>query len=819
MSTPTPHKACLIVIDGWGIAPPTESNAIFCAPTPAMNSLAENHLAVPVAAHGLAVGLPDGVMGNSEVGHLTIGAGRIDFQDLERINGAIKDGSFAKNPRLQALFDAVKAGTGRLHLMGLVSDGGVHSHINHLKEILRAAKAANVPECYLHFFADGRDTAPTSAAGYLADIEGFMANEVGYGRVATIVGRYFAMDRDKRWDRYVLFTFFNLPIPFAPLVSSYSLTHVVYFSLLHRIEIAYNALVSGAGATIVADSTALAAAVADKYASGENDEFFKPVCVSHGAEPGSPPKGCVADRDGVLFFDFRADRMREIASVFGTGVLPFDKPGKTPPSIRREGLNVVQFTQYDSKFPMPVLFPPNNMRDGISEWLSKQGARQFHTAETEKYAHVTFFFNGGIEADFPGEDRGLVPSPQVATYDLQPQMNASGVADSVIAALEKREYDFVICNFAPPDMVGHTIMLPSAIAAAAATDAAVGRIAAACAREGYSLVVTADHGNCEQMRNASTGEPHTAHTANPVPLLVQLAPELATAAATDADGAIVALGHGGGLQDVAPTVLDLMGVAKPDAMTGNSLLVRKSKGDTSKGDSSSKGVSAADTLTRAAAHGDLESVSLLLAPLSSSSSSSPSSSDVVNAPSTACSTTTHGLTPLAAAAAAGHTDVIAALLAAGADVNAFSGGPDGVCLTPLMAAAACGHAAAVTALASAPGVDLAAARACDGATVLTVAATRGDEAVLRALLAAATHAGADVAVEVNKRDGRGWTPLMLAALAGSEGAVRVLLDAGADPAAVTEKGETAGAWAARTGRGGAIEALKEAEERAKTVAQ
>lgn len=336
------------------------------------------------------------------------------------------------------------------------------------------------------------------------------------------------------------------------------------------IEVAYNALVSGAGATVVADSAALAAAVQAKYASGENDEFFTPVCVAHGAAADAPPAGCLRDEDAVLFFDFRADRMREIASVVGMGVYPFDKPGRAP-CVKRAGLTVAQFTCYDSKFTLPTVFPPNNMRDGLSEWLSKRGLKQFHTAETEKYAHVTFFFNGGIEQDFAGEDRGLVSSPKVATYDLQPEMSAAGVATSVETALALQKYDFVVCNFAPPDMVGHTIMLPAATAAAAATDAAVARIAAACAKEGYSLMLTADHGNCEQMRNAATGEPHTAHTIHPVPFYAQLTPAAAAH--------FVALRAGGGLQDVAPSVLALMGVEQPAAMTGSSLLVRADAAD------------------------------------------------------------------------------------------------------------------------------------------------------------------------------------------------------------------------------------------------
>jgi 2,3-bisphosphoglycerate-independent phosphoglycerate mutase len=484
-------------------------------------------------------------MGNSEVGHLTIGAGRVNYQDLERINFAIADGTFAKNKVLLDLFNSAKAGTGRLHLMGLVSNGAVHSHIEHLKVILTLAKANGVPDAMVHCFADGRDTAPRSAKMYVQELVDFMA-ELGYGRVASVTGRYYAMDRDRRWA---------------------------------RVQKAYDAIVEGKGAEVVSDYAGLFAAIDDRYARDQTDEFIEPIVVQPAA-PAHPQADLVAkasganvsvssllDGDAVLFFNFRADRMREISQCIAAGHCPFETVSAEGVSdtVRRTGLSCAQFTRYDSKLSLPTVFPPCDTRDGISECLSKHGLLQFHTAETEKYAHVTFFFNGGVEEAFKGEERGLVPSPAVATYDLQPAMNAKGVGESVSAALALGRYDFVLCNFAPPDMVGHTGVLPAAIEAIAATDAAIGVIAAACAEHGYTLAVTADHGNAEQMLNAETGAPHTAHTSNAVPMY------MVAGAGVDAG---ISLKSGGGLSDIAPTLLDLMGVPQPEAMTGKSLVVK-----------------------------------------------------------------------------------------------------------------------------------------------------------------------------------------------------------------------------------------------------
>ncbi len=529
-------KVCLIVIDGWGLAPASQSNAITLANAPIMKHLTEDHLSASIAASGISVGLPAGVMGNSEVGHLTIGAGRVNFQDLERINFSIEDKTFFKNPELLAAFDYAKKNKSNLHLMGLVSNGGVHSHIEHLKQIIIASKDAGVPT-YLHFFADGRDTAPALAPLFLKEIQDFMSSQ-SHGEVVTVAGRYYAMDRDNRWG---------------------------------RIELVYNALTAGEcdGVTkVTADG--LADAIAKKQAAGETDEFIKPVVVVDGAT--GAPVGRVRDNDSIIFFNYRADRMREIVSVFGMHKYPFEKvddEGKSS-TVKLSNVLVTQMTQYDSKFTLPTLFKPLNMRDGLAEWISKAGLRQFHTAETEKYAHVTFFFNGGIEAAFENEDRLTVSSPKVATYDLKPEMNAEGVAKSVAEGLASdKNYAFVMCNFAPPDMVGHTGVLPAAIKGVEATDKAIGEILEACKKHDYTLVITADHGNAEKMLS-DDGVPHTAHTSNPVPFLIHLASPVAGKYKFNSR----AKENKGEVKDVAPTILDLMQIKAPAVMTGESLLER-----------------------------------------------------------------------------------------------------------------------------------------------------------------------------------------------------------------------------------------------------
>ncbi|KAJ2331208.1 hypothetical protein GGI00_003358, partial [Coemansia sp. RSA 2681] len=442
-------NACLIVIDGWGVNADKHvpGDAIRDAPTPVMDELEKTHAYTTLAAHGRAVGLPADLMGNSEVGHLNIGAGRVVYQDIVRIDVALEEKRFGQTENIKGAFEAAKAGTGRLHLCGLVSDGGVHAHIKHLVGLLEAAKEAGVPEAYVHFFADGRDTSPRSATTYLAELLKAMA-ALEYGKVATIVGRYFAMDRDKRWE---------------------------------RVQIAFDAMTQGKGEKCTGDPVQ---AIEARYAKDETDEFLKPIIVDS--------EGVVRDNDSMFFFDFRSDRMREITQAFGIKPTPFDS--RVP-----AGLHIATMTQYKADFPFAAAFPPQKMTDVLAEWLAKKDVAQVHIAETEKYAHVTFFFNGGTEAQFKGESRDLIPSPRVATYDLQPAMSSAEVADKVAEEIGTGKYPFVMCNFAPPDMVGHTGMYDSAVEAIAATDRAIGVIYEACKQYGYALFVTADHGNAEKM--------------------------------------------------------------------------------------------------------------------------------------------------------------------------------------------------------------------------------------------------------------------------------------------------------------------------------
>jgi 2,3-bisphosphoglycerate-independent phosphoglycerate mutase len=520
------NKVCLVVIDGWGVAPASKYNAITNAKTPVMDALENGPLTTLVKAHGLDVGLPDGVMGNSEVGHLTIGAGRINFQDFERINFSIADKSIEKNQVLLTLIENAKKNNNRLHLCGLVSDGGVHSHIDHLKALLKLVKSHGIQDVFIHCFTDGRDTKPTSALGYLKDLQNFL-EEIQFGQIATVCGRYYAMDRDQRWE---------------------------------RVEFAYNAMVDYSNAqdvTIVDNIQGLWTAVEAKYENGEKDEFFKPIVMLQN----NIQVGRINDNDSMLFFNYRSDRMREIVTCFGTENKPFEKES----TVIRENLHVVQFTRYDSKLPLPVVFSPLDMRDGLAEWVSKQGMKQFHVAETEKYAHVTFFFNGGIEQSFENEDRGLIPSPTVATYDLQPEMSAIKVGERCAEAVEMNKYELVICNFAPPDMVGHTGVYDAAVIAAETTDTAIGLIQTACEKMGYVLAITADHGNCEKMMGDDGVTPHTAHTSNLVPFHVYF-PQNNTN-----KGQFKVLKEGG-LRDVAPTVLKIMGITPPECMTGSCLL-------------------------------------------------------------------------------------------------------------------------------------------------------------------------------------------------------------------------------------------------------
>ncbi|KAI8379179.1 2,3-bisphosphoglycerate-independent phosphoglycerate mutase [Radiomyces spectabilis] len=507
------EKVCLICIDGWGVSPAKDpkGDAIRNAQTPVMSKFEKEYPYETIAAHGLSVGLPDGLMGNSEVGHLNIGAGRVVYQDIVRIDLANKNKEFGKIENIKGAFERAKSGNGRLHLLGLVSDGGVHAHIDHLISLIRAAKEAGVPETYIHFFGDGRDTSPKSATKYLKQLQDAI-KEIGYGKIATIVGRYYAMDRDKRWE---------------------------------RIKIAFDALTQADKGEKSDDAVKT---VESRYDAGETDEFLKPIVLNE--------EGRIKDGDTMFFFNFRSDRMREITQAFGISPCPFDA---TVP----KDTEIFTMTQYKGDFPFKVAFPAQTMDNVLAEWLAKNGIPQMHVAETEKYAHVTFFFNGGTEAQFDKEDRALVPSPKVATYDLKPEMSAKEVGEKVVENIESGKYPFVMCNFAPPDMVGHTGVYEAAIKGVEATDAAIGAVYEACKKNGYILFVTADHGNAEKMLSDDYKSPHTAHTCSPVPFVMT---SNKYKYIKDAKGC---------LADVAPTILRVMGIDIPQEMTGHSLLEEK----------------------------------------------------------------------------------------------------------------------------------------------------------------------------------------------------------------------------------------------------
>jgi len=527
------NKVTLISIDGWGLTDKTKGNAIYAAKKPVMDQFIKDgedqskkgQLYCKIDASGLSVGLPKGNMGNSEVGHLTMGAGRVQYQDLVRINQSIEDNTFADNEVLRAAFAHAKEhSNGRLHLLGLVSDGGVHSHINHVFAFLEAAKQEQVPHVYIHFFADGRDTPPDSGTKYIKQLQEFLS-KLGHGKIATLVGRYYAMDRDKRWD---------------------------------RIEIAYNMLVAGEGEETSADN--LVKTVEQRYAKKEQDEFLKPIVVDK--------EGLVKDNDTLIFFDYRSDRMREIVETMAVR-RNFKAKHEIP-----KNLKLYQMTQYDIKFKseygLDIIYPPVDMKNVIAEWISSKGLKQYHTAETEKYAHVTFFFNGGREQAFENEDRKLVQSPKVPTYDKEPAMSQHAVGDSVIEAMSKGdEYPFVMCNLAAPDMVGHTGMYEPAVIACTVCDEVIGKVYEACQKYGYTLVVTADHGNAEEMEDEE-GNPKTSHTTNLIPFIVASGSDLQFE-----DYVKDAEQKGkpsGGLSNVAPTILTIMGLDVPKEMTAKSLV-------------------------------------------------------------------------------------------------------------------------------------------------------------------------------------------------------------------------------------------------------
>jgi 2,3-bisphosphoglycerate-independent phosphoglycerate mutase len=508
----------LVVLDGWGLRAEREANAIALAGTPNMDALARDYPSAALKTSGLAVGLPEGQMGNSEVGHTNLGAGRIVYQDLVRLNRAVEDGSFFQNPVLQEAMKRAKAGSGTVHFMGLFSDGGVHSHGDHLHALLELARREGVPRAFVHAFLDGRDTPPRSGLDYLKAFEKRLA-ETGYGKVASIMGRFYAMDRDKRWD---------------------------------RVALAYAALVKGEGYR----SAAPVQAVEEAYGRGENDEFVKPTVVVDGT---GEPRGRVRDGDVIVFFNFRADRARELTRAFTQeGFADFD------PKPRPRLSYYACMTEYDQTFGLPVAYGPDQPTRIFPEIVAEAGIAQLRCAETEKYAHVTFFFNGGRETQYPGEDRVLVPSPRdVKTYDLKPEMSAREVTDRLVQAIDSRKYGFILVNFANPDMVGHTGILAAAIQAVKVVDECVGRLWKAARAAHMAMLVTSDHGNCEMMVDPVTGQPHTAHTLGPVPFIL-----------ADPDMKGAKLRAEGVLADVAPTALQVMGLPQPPEMKGLGLVLR-----------------------------------------------------------------------------------------------------------------------------------------------------------------------------------------------------------------------------------------------------
>jgi 2,3-bisphosphoglycerate-independent phosphoglycerate mutase len=508
----------LVILDGFGIRAEREANAIAIAGTPNLDALSKEFPTTALETSGLAVGLPEGQMGNSEVGHTNLGAGRIVYQDLVRINRAVEEGSFFSNEALLLACRKAKTNGSALHLMGLLSDGGVHSHAEHLFALLDLAKREGVPKTYVHAFMDGRDTPPRSGIEYVRQLENRL-RERHYGQVATVIGRYYAMDRDKRWD---------------------------------RVAQAYGAMVKAEGQRAPSGVKAME----QSYAHGETDEFVKPTVIVNG---GGEPVGRVKDGDVILFFNFRADRAREITRAFTEPTCKEFDRGPAPQLAA-----YVCLTEYDKTFPFPVAFAPQELTEIFPELVSQKGLAQLRCAETEKYAHVTFFFNGGRELVYPGEDRILVPSPRdVKTYDLKPEMSAYEVTDKLVAAIQSGKYAFIVANYANPDMVGHSGLLDAAVKAVKVVDECIGRLWEAARAQGMAMMVTADHGNCEMMTDPQTGQPHTAHTLNPVPFIL-----------ADPDFRGAKLRAKGVLADVAPTALQVMGISQPKEMKGLGLVAR-----------------------------------------------------------------------------------------------------------------------------------------------------------------------------------------------------------------------------------------------------
>ena len=502
----------LIIIDGWGYSPRKEGNAIALAATPYYDELCEKYPQTLLVASGERVGLPAGVMGNSEVGHLNIGAGRVIRMDVSRVDYDIAIGEFFRNEVLVTAMDAVKQ-RGALHLMGLLSDGKVHSSIEHLYALLTMARDRGVPRVLIHCFLDGRDTPPSSAVHYLKALQSKI-QEIGIGEIATVIGRYYAMDRDKRWE---------------------------------RTQRAYESLVEGHGEP----ATDPIAAVQRSYKRGVTDEFVEPLVI---VNEDASPIGTLKDGDSVVFFNFRPDRARQLTRAIAVpGFAEFDVS-------RRPSAALVCFTVYDRTFPLPVAFPPHDHKNVLAEVWDDARVRNYRLAETEKYAHVTYFFNGGVEREHECERRLLVSSPKIATYDLQPEMSAFSVTDKVLRSIDGGETDIFIVNFANPDMVGHTGKLDKTIEACQYVDTCLGWITKGIRQVRGITLITADHGNAEQMIDPQSGGPHTAHTTNPVPFHL-----------VDEDSKGIKLREGGALEDVAPTILGLMGTPQPQEMTGHDL--------------------------------------------------------------------------------------------------------------------------------------------------------------------------------------------------------------------------------------------------------
>ncbi|MHB8793611.1 MAG: 2,3-bisphosphoglycerate-independent phosphoglycerate mutase [Thermoleophilia bacterium] len=500
---------CLVILDGWGIAPPGPGNAVTLANTPNLDRLFDEYPHTALKASGEAVGLPPGQMGNSEVGHLNLGAGRVVFQDLTRINHAIDDGSFLKNPVLIEAFTRANAANSSVHLLGLLSDGGVHSDISHLRALVEMAIQQDCRKLFLHLFLDGRDVSPRSGIGYVEEILRFTKAE-GIGRIATISGRFYAMDRDHRWD---------------------------------RVKLAYDAMVRGDGLH-QPDALKL---VRDSYAEDITDEFVLPAVIDDSA--GSR----IGSNDSVIFFNFRPDRAREMTTALILKDFDGFDRGPEPPRPF-----MVTMTEYDDNFTSPIAFPPEELKNVLPEVLSSAGKTQLHIAETEKYAHVTFFFNGGNEKTYPGEERKLIPSPtDVATYDKKPEMSACLVTDAFCELLDENSYDFIILNFANCDMVGHTGIIKATVTAVEVVDECVGRIVAKVSEKGGVCLITSDHGNAESMTD-DNGGPDTAHSTELVPFIVTRDVHLANDRA---------------LCDVAPTILDFLKMPLPPEMTGKSMVI------------------------------------------------------------------------------------------------------------------------------------------------------------------------------------------------------------------------------------------------------